>query len=105
MPQIRKSESLIDFNLDLAFEDLEYPGIEIGGAFVELDIYLDKLAEVVPFVRDQALARMKAELESAASVMSDIDKEDKNCRNRMDCRRCCAEVLHRRFRDRPRGSV
>ena len=68
---------MIVFNFDLAFDDSEYPGLRIGGTFIELAKYLEKLAEVVPYTKDQELIRFKAAIEKQARTLTAEDLQEK----------------------------
>lgn len=61
---------MIDVDIERVFNEADYPGLKIAGTFVELDEYLRKLLEVVPYARDQALVRFQAELRTKAKSLS-----------------------------------
>lgn len=54
---------MVDFDLDLAIDDPDYPGLRIAGEFVALERYFELLQETVPYVRDQYALRFRRELE------------------------------------------
>jgi hypothetical protein len=67
----------IAFNLDLAMDDPEYPGIRVLAAFFELQRYLEKLSDVVQFTQDQEFVRFKAMLEKQGHKLVREDLQDK----------------------------
>lgn len=68
---------MITFNLSMSLDDPEYPGLRIAGTFVELNKYLDKLAEVVPYAQDQEIVRLRAEIKKQARSLGMADLKDK----------------------------
>lgn len=54
---------MVDFDLDLAIDDPDYPGLRIAGEFMALERHLELLQGTVPYVRDQYVLRFRRELE------------------------------------------
>jgi len=67
----------IAFDLNLAMENPEYPGIRVLAAFFELKRYLEKINDVVQFTQDQELVRFRAMLEKQGRVLGREDLKDK----------------------------
>jgi hypothetical protein len=73
---------MISFNLDLAMDDEEYPGLSIAGEFGAVEQYLLLLSEYLPVVRDQTKLRSEAELRrrypkhTRAELSDDYDQID-----------------------------
>ncbi len=61
----------------MSLDDPDYPGLRIAGAFVELNKYLDKLAEVVPYAQDQEIVRLRVEIKRQALSLGMADLKDK----------------------------
>jgi hypothetical protein len=67
----------IAFDLNLAMEDPNYPGIRAMAAFFELELYLERLSDVVQFAQDQEFVRFKAMLEKQRHKLGRQDLQDK----------------------------
>jgi hypothetical protein len=68
---------MIDFDLDLAINDPDYPGLTIAGEFNALRQHLELLQRGVPYVRDQFALRFRRELESKYPKGAVIFPDDK----------------------------
>lgn len=64
---------MIAFNLDMAMDDADYPGLRIAGEFSAVEQYLTLLSEYLPVVRDQTRLRSEADLRRKYPKHSRID--------------------------------